>query len=297
MFKSKINILAISRGLPQVVAPIVPAEGNVFIFADLVQAEPTITLNYVYCKMLDYFTFSGLGKMPYYDGSRFMISDPYLALAGTVPTLMPKMKQLLKEGAFDAWTTDPDSVKSHKSIKAMRKMAKPASLGLAYGLGALPPRGRTEGGLIDLLRNAGYDTTAEEARGIYSAYWSVLYPELKQYKEALADKARNKEHLVNMMGFKLNPKKPSDAFNALIQSTVASLLDLCEDMLDEPLEALGGAFLLRIHDELVLEVPKEHAKFMCGKILDAGTDASNMLAFKYPVKFDPKIANNFYEGK
>lgn len=54
---------------------------------------------------------------------------------------------------------------------------------------------------------------------------------------------------------------------------------------------------MRIHDEVVIQVPRQNAQEACERLVAIGQEVSNNFDFKYPIKFDPKVAENFFEGK
>jgi len=276
--------------------------GQTFVVGNCA-AEATVQSSLTFDKNLAYQTFEGIGKEPFYDEKGLlMINDPYIALSSISPVGSEIIKEAFDNQLFDgmpfskAWLVNPDLIKDDKKIKAARKFNKAAWLGLSYGLKPVShDPDDTEHGLQNNARKSGYFISAEQAKGVYNAFWA-MYSGIYNYKQGLIKAYKNGDLLLNPIGFKLKPTKPSDVYNALLQSSIASIMSLMEYFLEEE-STIKYDFIMRYHDELILEVKKEEAQELIATMRRVEDKVNSILKFKYPIKLDPKVANNFYEGK
>ena len=301
-FNSKINLLALSRRNELNMRCLLPDEGNVFIFSDLEAAEPTVSANLIGDDVQIYQIFEGKGKAPYYrDDGLLMISDPYLALASVNPVSAKTIEDMYYNELFDglpfwdAWVKDPDLVKNHKTMKVSRNLNKPAYLGLNYGLkGDTPDRNDSKHGLRNHMIKEGYPMNSEQAWETYNRFWD-MYKKTKEFGASLESAAKRGVPLYNPLGFKLTGK-PKDMLNRLIQSSVSSIISLAEYKLED---MVGDKFsyVACIHDEVILEVKEEDAEEVLNAFHTVASEITELLKFKYPIRFTPQIARDFYEGK
>ena len=296
-YKGRVYCVTVPKGFI-----LIRDRGQTFVVGNC-SAEATVQSSLTLDDNLAYQTFDGAGKPPYYnDSGLLMINDPYIALS----SISPIGKQIIEEAYYnrtfeglsfvEAWLENPNYIKEDKKIKAARNFNKACWLGLSYGLKpvAFSPDD-TEHGLQNNARKQGYFISAEQAKGVYNAFWG-MYSKIKEYKDKLTTVYKNGVVLTNPLGFRLKPSKPSDVYNALLQSSIASIMSYIEYSLEEN-SKIPYEFIMRYHDELVLEVREDLADKLIKDIFKVEEEINNLLKFKYPVRLDPKIARNFYEGK
>jgi hypothetical protein len=307
-FETKINLLAACRSEPLNMKPFIPDDGYVFVFSDVIACEPTIQANLTKDPVLIYQTATGIGKPPFYtDEGLLQIDDVYLALA----SVSPISKDLMFEAYYnwewgdgisfaEQWVKDRDVIKEHKKIKPVRKFSKICLLALSYGQkGDAHREDDTEHGLKNNAHKAGYTSlTGKQAWEIYHAYWD-MYKEIKAYKDLMEKALKMGKKLYNPFGFPLNPKHPKDIYNTTMQSSADGVLSLAETIMEDRVESrrLDAHFVLCIHDEDAWMVREDQAEELCEMFHEAGDIITRSLGWEFPIRFDPKIARNFYEGK
>ncbi|HTP02267.1 MAG TPA: DNA polymerase I [Anaerolineales bacterium] len=140
----------------------------------------------------------------------------------------------------------------------MRRHAKAINFGLIYGMSP-----------FGLTRST--ELTLAEAENFVKAYFQQ-FPGVKKYLDGIRKEAAQKGYVETLLGrrryFPLLQSKingPSrnreerEAINAPIQGTAADIMKLAMLHIPPALAAAGlhGRMLLQVHDELVLEVPKD----------------------------------------
>ena len=307
-FKTKINGLALCRGSARNMEPLLPEEGKVFVFTDLISAEPVIQCNLTGDETLIYQTFGGIGLKPWVrEDGLLMIDDVYLSLSSINPVTSEKTLDIFYNEKFsvngkvlcwaDAWVEDggKDIVKSHPILKKFRKFNKSVGLGLSYGLmGDTPKKGDTERGLRNNMAKQGYYMTSKQAWECYEKFWA-MYPEIQKFRTNLEALSRKKVPIYNPFGFKINTK-PKDAFNGVIQSSVSSIITLWEYLIEEK---VGHKFeyVMCIHDEVGVECWEEDVDEVRGALVSELNAINDMLNWKFPLRTDPQVGRNFYEIK
>lgn len=143
----------------------------------------------------------------------------------------------------------PDLVSSE-----MRRMAKVINFGLLYGMEAF--------GLASRL-----GVSKEEARTHIDAYFT-RFPAVKQFMEGVVVAARRQGYTATLFGrrrylpelksdnFRLRQMGERMALNAPVQGTAADIIKRAMICLDQALDGMETTLLLQIHDELVLEAPR-----------------------------------------
>ena len=142
--------------------------------------------------------------------------------------------------------------------KEQRRHAKAINFGLIYGMSAF--------GLA-----AGTDLTLAEAENFVRDYF-VHFPRVKEYLDGIRRLAAQQGYVETLLGRRryfpnlknpptaqIRAREEREAINAPIQGTAADILKLAMIRLPGELERAGlqAKMLLQVHDELLLECPKE----------------------------------------
>jgi DNA polymerase-1 len=142
--------------------------------------------------------------------------------------------------------------------KDMRRHAKAINFGLIYGMSA-----------FGLMR--GTDLTLAEAENFVKAYFTK-FPGVKKYLDGIRRQAAQQGYVETLLGRrryfpalqgKTNPqmkaREEREAINAPIQGTAADIIKIAMLKIPPALKKakLNGKMLLQVHDELVLECPKD----------------------------------------
>ena len=142
--------------------------------------------------------------------------------------------------------------------KDMRRHAKAINFGLIYGMSA-----------FGLMR--GTDLTLAEAENFVKAYFTK-FPGVKKYLDGIRKQAAQQGYVETLLGRrryfpalqgKTNPqmkaREEREAINAPIQGTAADIMKIAMLKIPPALKKakLSGKMLLQVHDELVLECPKD----------------------------------------
>ncbi len=142
--------------------------------------------------------------------------------------------------------------------KDMRRHAKAINFGLIYGMSA-----------FGLTRST--DLTLAEAEDFVKAYFRQ-FPGVKKYLDGIRDLAAKQGYVETLLGrrryfpalqgslnVQLKNREEREAINAPIQGTAADIMKIAMLKIPGALAKakLRGRMLLQVHDELVLECPKE----------------------------------------
>lgn len=152
-------------------------------------------------------------------------------------------------------------VPQEEVTKEMRKSAKAVNFGIVYGIGE-----------YSLSQDLGIPRYL--AKEYIDRYFS-LYPKVKSYLDRIRQTAHENGWVETLFGRKRNipelksPKKNLVAFgervamNAPIQGTAADIIKIAMVRVDRRLEeeGLATALVLQVHDELILEAPKNEAEY------------------------------------
>jgi DNA polymerase I len=175
----------------------------------------------------------------------------------------------------------------------MRSRAKSINFGVIYGMGARA-----------LARQIKVST--KEAAKFIETYFQT-YPGVKTFINETKDKAVENGWVETLMGRRRllpdilseNPRIRSFqervAVNTPIQGTAADLIKLAmiriQDNINE--SDLGALLLLQVHDELVLEIPREHLADV-SEMVRSGME--NALDLKVPLLVDMHTGSNWAEA-
>jgi DNA polymerase-1 len=175
-----------------------------------------------------------------------------------------------------------------------RRAAKTINFGILYGMSA-----------YGLSQELGIST--KEADRFIAAYMG-RYPGVKSYMDetlAGAEKEGKVETLygrvrwlpdIRSKNYGLRESARRMAINARIQGTAADILKLAMIAVDRRLrdEQPGARLLLTVHDELVLEVPKEQAEAVAGIVK---AEMEGVVDLKVPLVVDVGWGGSWYEAK
>jgi DNA polymerase-1 len=176
-----------------------------------------------------------------------------------------------------------------------RRVAKMTNFAISYGVTGFGLSERTE-------------LTPEEAEVFIQTYFQT-YPQIKEYIERTREQARTQGYVETLLGRRRYFPELSTrarvhhnvrqaayrmAINAPIQGTAADILKVAMNRLWRVLQArgLGSRIILQVHDELVLEVPKDELDAVAPLVLETMEGA---YALDAPLKVDAKVGQNWLE--
>ncbi|WP_087971885.1 DNA polymerase I [Oceanobacillus rekensis] len=191
--------------------------------------------------------------------------------------------------AMDVFHVDKDQVTSN-----MRRQAKAVNFGIVYGI--------SDYGLSQSL-----DITRKEAKNFIERYFAS-YPGVKQYMEDIVQEAKHKGFVTTIMNrrrylpeitsrnFNVRSFAERTAMNTPIQGSAAdiikkAMIDLHWKLKDEKLQA---RVLLQVHDELILEAPKEELDIL-KKIVPEMME--NTIELNVPLKVDYEYGTSWFDAK
>ncbi len=129
--------------------------------------------------------------------------------------------------------------------------------------------------------------TLAEAEDFVSAYFEK-FPGVKRYLDNMRLKATEQGYVETLLGrrryfpglkeqhnFNTRSREEREAINAPIQGTAADIMKLAMLHLPPALAQAGlsGKMLLQVHDELVLECPKDEIKLTATVVIDVMENA------------------------
>ncbi|MDP2912764.1 MAG: DNA polymerase I [Candidatus Omnitrophota bacterium] len=174
----------------------------------------------------------------------------------------------------------------------MRNMAKTVNFGIIYGMS---PYG--------LSQSLGIEV--DKAKDFIDAYFE-RYPDVKQYLEGLIEEAREKGFVTTLLGrrryipevnssdARLRQFAERTALNTPIQGSAADVIKAAMIAIDEKLRKgkFDSKMTLQVHDELVLDVPKEELQKIYAVVKDG---MENVIKLKVPVEAHIKAGKNWLE--
>lgn len=173
-----------------------------------------------------------------------------------------------------------------------RRMAKTVNFGVMYGMGAY----RLSGEL---------GISYEHAEGFIDRYFGV-YPQIRAYIDATLKFCRKHGYVETLLGRRrhisgidatrvvVREAAERMAYNMPIQGTAADVIKLAMVRLDPKLETYGAQLLLQVHDELVVECPREHVHEVMALIR---SEMENTLPLDVPLKVDLGFGDSWFESK
>lgn len=177
---------------------------------------------------------------------------------------------------------------------AQRSNAKAVNFGIVYGISSF--------GLGQDL-----NITRKEAESYINRYFET-YPGIKDYLDGLVQLAKDTGSVTTMYGRKRPIPEISSsnfmqrsfgeriAMNSPIQGTAADIMKIAMIRVSEALknQKLKSKLLLQIHDELLIEAPKEEAAQVAELLR---TEMMKAAELKVPLEVEVKTGANWYETK
>lgn len=185
--------------------------------------------------------------------------------------------------------TDPDDVTSND-----RRNAKAVNFGIVYGISD-----------FGLANNLGI--SRQQAKTYIDTYFD-RYPGIKSYMDTVVREAKDKGYVetlfkrrrslpdINSRNFNVRSFAERTAINSPIQGSAADILKVAMINLDKALVAGGfkARMLLQVHDEIVMEVPKD--ELLAVKRLVKET-METALTLSVPLLADENDGQTWYEAK
>ncbi len=208
------------------------------------------------------------------------------------------------EGLITAFKEDMDvhtktamdvfHVKEEEVTSNMRRSAKAVNFGIVYGISD-----------YGLSQNLGI--TRKEAAQFIERYFES-FPGVKDYMDRVIEKARETGYVTTLLhrrrylpeitsrNFNLRSFAERTAMNTPIQGTAADIIKKAMVQLSKQLEEakLNAQLLLQVHDELILEVPKEELETVEKMVKDV---MENAIELDVPLKVDSSYGDSWYDAK
>lgn len=192
------------------------------------------------------------------------------------------------ETAKDVFHVDREDVTNE-----MREQAKAVNFGIIYGISD-----------YGLSQNLGI--TRKEAKSFIDRYLET-YPGVKKYMEEIVQEAKHKGYVTTLMNrrrylpeitsrnFNQRSFAERTAMNTPIQGSAAdiikkAMIDLRARLSQENLQA---RLLLQVHDELILEVPKEEIEELKDIVIDV---MENTVELDVPLKVDYTYGDSWFDA-
>lgn len=178
-----------------------------------------------------------------------------------------------------------------------RRMAKTINFGLLYGMGAQ-----------HLARDL--KISVPEAKDFMAKYFSKL-GRLKSFYEKILEGARENGYVTTIAGRRrwlpgiyssngqIAAAAQRQAVNTVIQGSAADVIKLAMLAVsaDPELEKMKARLLLQIHDELLLEAPRDNAKAACARVIGLMEGARpGGHAFSVPMLVDGGVGENWAQA-
>ncbi|MCG3086150.1 DNA polymerase I [Anoxybacillus sp. LAT_35] len=191
--------------------------------------------------------------------------------------------------AMDIFHVKEDEVTAH-----MRRQAKAVNFGIVYGISD-----------YGLSQNLGI--TRKEAAEFIERYFRS-YPGVKRYMEEIIQDAKQKGYVTTLLhrrrylpditssNFNVRSFAERTAMNTPIQGSAAdiikkAMIDLANRLHEERLQT---RLLLQVHDELILEAPKEEIELLKKIVPDV---MENAVSLRVPLKVDYHFGPTWYDAK
>ena len=188
-----------------------------------------------------------------------------------------------------------DSVDLEDVTPDQRNHAKTINFGIIYGVTAFGLARR-----IDNLDLKGAQALIDE--------YKAGYPGIDRFMEACVEQATTDGYVTTILGRRraieqVLAKNPNQralgerlAINSVVQGSAADLIKLAMVNLHRRIERdnLPAKMLLQIHDELVLECPKEDADAVSAVLVE---EMQNAMELRVPLKVDPGVGVDWFAAK
>jgi DNA polymerase-1 len=182
-----------------------------------------------------------------------------------------------------------------KVTKQMRQRSKGINFGLIYGMS-----------VFGLTRYT--DLTLSEAETFVKAYFEK-FPGVKKYLDGIRKLAAQQGYVETLLGrrryfpalqgksnVQVKNREEREAINAPVQGTAADIMKLAMLKVPPALKAAGlkARMLLQVHDELVLECPKQEVKETALIVQEA---MANAYPLSIPLSTEARYGVNWGEMK
>jgi DNA polymerase I len=191
--------------------------------------------------------------------------------------------------AMDIFHVNADEVTPN-----MRRQAKAVNFGIVYGI--------SDYGLSQNL-----NITRKEASEFIKRYFEI-FPGVKQYMKDIVQEAKQKGYVTTLLhrrrylpditsrNFNLRSFAERTAMNTPIQGSAAdiikkAMIDLSNRLKKENMKA---RMLLQVHDELILEAPKEEVERLQQIVPEV---MENAVQLRVPLKVDYHFGPTWYDAK
>jgi DNA polymerase-1 len=179
--------------------------------------------------------------------------------------------------------------------KEMRRHAKAINFGLIYGMSA-----------FGLTRST--DLTLAEAETFVKTYFQK-FPGVKNYLDGIRKRAASQGYVETLLGrrryfpalqgrqnVQMKNREEREAINAPIQGTAADIMKIAMLKIPSALKKakLNAKMLLQVHDELVLECPKEELEKTAKVVQETMAEAYPL---DIPLSTEARYGKNWGEMK
>ncbi len=185
-------------------------------------------------------------------------------------------------------------VTSEEVTPQMRRSAKAVNFGIVYGIS-------------DFSLAGDIGVTRKEARAYIDGYLGH-YTGVKAYMKNVVEHAREKGYVETSYGrrrslpelkstnFNIRSGAERMALNTPIQGTAADIIKLAMIRVRNRMqqEGLSARLVLQVHDELIVECPKEEAETVMELVTQEMTSAAQL---KVPLVADAHMGSSWYEAK
>ncbi|HOQ88862.1 MAG TPA: DNA polymerase I [Candidatus Hydrogenedentes bacterium] len=170
----------------------------------------------------------------------------------------------------------------------MRRRAKAVNFGVIYGI--------SDFGLARNLK-----ISRKEARSFIDRYFQ-LYPGVKRWMDQAIALAREKGYAETLLGRRrripdinsrsMNARRAAErmAINTPVQGSAADIIKLAMVKVHPLLSGMGARMLLQVHDELVVEAPRERANDVADTLRAVMSGAASL---RVPLPADVGIGDNW----
>ncbi|WP_372366493.1 DNA polymerase I [Candidatus Uabimicrobium sp. HlEnr_7] len=176
----------------------------------------------------------------------------------------------------------------------LRRAAKSINFGLLYGMG-------------DFRLAQELNISRKEARNYIASYFEKM-PRIQTFCDEIIEKAKEAGHVRTYFGRlrqipEINSRNKTRqkqgerlAVNTIIQGTAADIIKLAMIKLQQNIHTnnLKANLLLQVHDELVLECPKQEQENIISILKES---MENIVSLKVPLTVEAHSANNWKDAK
>lgn len=251
--------------------------------------EPTIVAEMSKDPVYRYAVFDGVGKPPFYKDGLLYIDDIYIMMMSQFPMYSQYIHDLFHNHKFDGksfaeqWLIDKEVIIKH--VKNARAVSKLGTLGKMYGMGPTT--------MVNHMYNKGFTITPKDSKTFHSRFWNTL-DGVRRFAKAAQRTVERDRKLVNPFGYRCVPE-PHKAFNAYIQSSVNGIIGVfCIKLFAI---APYATLVTIIHDELIVEVPKDKIDQFKQDAETAARSLNEDLKWSIAIRTGFVTGGDWYEAK